>query len=480
MNRQEINAKLRASYPMKHRWHNRFHLEMPFGLLNDPNGLSFYQGEYHIFYQWNPLCCEHKNKCWAHVHTRDFVNYSIPELALWPTDAYDQDGCYSGCAFKEGDALRVIYTGNVRNPEGERISSQRLGTLLEDGMVRKDDLLLAGPPEGYTAHFRDPYFFRRQGRQYLLLGAQTVDERGCVLLYVRAEDGRWQFCGEVRTQLGRFGYMWECPNLLQFGSHDVLVFCPQGVTAQEFAYQNRYEAGYVAGHLATEKPEMLHGPFEELDHGFDFYAPQVFRHEGRNVLLGWMGMPDEEAFYPTAEAGWLYTLTMPRVLTFRSGHIYAAPAPELEALRIVDSVVELEEHAVSGLAVPLGDGAEILLDIELGAASRLTFELVYGLESVRLVYDRRRQLMQIDRMGMQLGARGVRTFHLAARDSFALHLFVDKTAVEAFFQHGEQTASFLVFPEKNILPELTLHTDKAFTELTGSVWNLDGFAYTME
>ena len=246
MKKQEIDAKVRASYPLEHRWHNRFHLEMPFGLINDPNGLSFFEGEYHIFYQWNPLGCEHKNKSWAHVRTRDFVNYSMPELSLWPTDDHDRDGCYSGCGFVQDGQLRILYTCNKKDERNVRIPAQRLGTLLPGGEIQKDEIIIPHEPEGYTGHFRDPCRFQRQGRNYLVLGAQTQEERGCVLIYREDEDG-WKLQGELRTQLGKFGYMWECPTMLKFGDYDVLLFSPQGLEAKEFAYQNLYQSGYIAG-----------------------------------------------------------------------------------------------------------------------------------------------------------------------------------------------------------------------------------------
>ena len=135
--KKAIDAKVAAGFPLTDRWHNRFHLEMPFGLINDPNGMTFANGEYHIFYQWNPLGCEHKNKCWAHVKTRDFVHYSLPELSLWPSDEHDKDGCYSGCGFTEKGEVRVFYTCNAKN-DGVRTPAQRLGTLQADGHVEKD------------------------------------------------------------------------------------------------------------------------------------------------------------------------------------------------------------------------------------------------------------------------------------------------------------------------------------------------------
>ena len=81
-----------------------------------------------------------------------------------------------------------------------------------------------------------------------------------------------------------------------------LIFCPQGLEAREFDRQNIYQAGYIAGHLSLDSMDMMqHTKFQELDHGFDFYAPQVVQHEGRHILLGWMGMPDKDAEYPTSE-----------------------------------------------------------------------------------------------------------------------------------------------------------------------------------
>lgn len=105
-----------------------------------------------------------------------------------------------------------------------------------------------------------------------------------MLIYEETKDG-WQNRGEIATRLGDFGYMWECPNLLQFGRYDVLLFCPQGLPARSFDRQNLYQAGYIAGHLSLDSLDMVqHTKFQELDHGFDFYAPQ-FEHEGRHILI---------------------------------------------------------------------------------------------------------------------------------------------------------------------------------------------------
>ena len=476
-NKAEIDAKVREGMPFKHRWHNRFHLEMPFGLINDPNGLTYYKDEYHIFYQWNPLGVVHKNKCWAHVKTRDFVRYSMPELSLWPSDEHDKDGCYSGCGTVEKGQLRVAYTCNAKDENGKRTPAQRFGTLQADGTIKKEEIMVPDAAPGYTGHFRDPYLFSRHGKRYFVLGAQREDEKGTVVVYEETADG-WQLKGELAHRLGDFGYMWECPNLLRFGDYEALIFCPQGLEAREYDRQNIYQAGYVAGHASLDAMTLLHGKFQELDHGFDFYAPQVFQHEGRNLMLGWMGMPDKDDDYPTAEKGWMYSLTMPRELTLRQGHIYSKPAREMKALRIEETAVSLDSDSTDEVVCGLYDASEVILDISLGEAHRVSLELVYGLEKTVITYDTQEQACTIDRSGMKLGGKGKRKFRLYADGVLSLHLFVDRTAVETFFQHGEEAASFFLFPEKNIQPELRIYSDADMESVSGRVWELDSYKFS--
>lgn len=471
IDKKAVDAKLQAAYPLDDRWHNRFHLEMPFGLINDPNGLAWWHGTYHIFYQWNPFGCEHRNKCWAHTATRDFVHYRRPELALWPTDVHDKDGCYSGCGTVEDDRLRVLYTCNAKE-DGIRIPAQRFGTWVpETGAVRKDDVIVPQEAEGYTGHFRDPYIFSRGGKRYFVLGAQTAQEKGRVLIYEDTGKG-WKLLGPLHTRYDDFGYMWECPNLLRFGDYDVLAFCPQGLEAQEFAWQNQYQSGYVVGRLSLHALQLMHGEFQEFDKGFDFYAPQIMEHAGRHILLGWMGMPDKDDEYPTRAKGWQYCLTMPRVLTLRQGHIYSAPVEEMRELRVADSEREIAAADIVDYELPLSDGAEILLNLRFGQAAKIAVSLVYGQEKLVFAYDRIKQTMVIDRTDMKLGGRGKRRFKLFAEDTLNMRFFVDRTAVEGFFQYGEQAASLLVFPEKYIMPELTVHADLPLEAMDGTVWKM--------
>ena len=178
-NKAAVDAHVREVMPFTHYWHNHFHIDAPFSLISDPNGLCSCNGVHHFFCQWNPVPENqnwHKNKSWMHTSTKDFVHYTMPELSLWPSDIHDKDGCHSGCGFVEDGKVRVFYTCNSRDEDYVRTVAQRFGTLQDDGSVTKDEIQLYGNPEGYTAHFRDPNFFYRNGKRYFAMAAQRMSD----------------------------------------------------------------------------------------------------------------------------------------------------------------------------------------------------------------------------------------------------------------------------------------------------------------
>lgn len=105
--------------------------------MNDPNGFIWFAGRYHLFYQWNPLGCDHRYKCWGHWSSADLVHWQHEPMALMPDEEYDRNGCYSGSAVDNNGVLTLCYTYNVKFDDGGRTAWQCLAVQNDDGMFAK-------------------------------------------------------------------------------------------------------------------------------------------------------------------------------------------------------------------------------------------------------------------------------------------------------------------------------------------------------
>jgi beta-fructofuranosidase len=421
------------------QWHNKFHLEMPKGLVNDPNGLCYHQGKYQIFFQWNPFGCEHKHKHWTYTQTTDFINYTKPQIALAPVDKFDKDGCYSGSARSKNNKLEIIYTANLKDEQNIRYPRQVLVKQDDDGEFIKEKIIIDTVPKGYTTHFRDPYIFIKNNRSFIILGAQRENLTGCALIYEEIDEN-WIFRGELKTRLTDFGYMWECPNLFTIDDKDILVFCPQGLKAQKYQYQNLYQAGYLIGQFNPDTLEFTHGEFHEFDMGFDFYAPQVLVHENRHILIGWVGMPDKLQDYPTIDDGWVHSLTLPRELILKNDKLYQRPIAELNKLN-QNTTTKMNKDKIS-----LSTNKKLEISIPLKDISNWQGKLKFNDEYILLTYDKNNSIFTIDRNQLKLGGKGIRQFLVKAQDELNLSIYIDNSIIELYLQDGEYYATFCYYP----------------------------------
>ncbi|KFB90098.1 glycosyl hydrolase family 32 [Serratia grimesii] len=421
-----------------------WHLAPSVGLLNDPNGFIQHNGVYHLFYQWNPLGCEHRNKCWGHWQSTDLINWQHQPIALVPGACYDSHGCYSGSAVVADEKIMLVYTGNVKYPDGSRTAYQCLAQENTQGGYDK-----LGPvlplPAGYTGHVRDPKVWHHQNAWYMVLGARDLQDRGKVLL-LRSDDLRnWQFLGEIAGSelngIGDFGYMWECPDLFTLDGVEVLICCPQGLEAQAERYLNVYQAGYLIGKLDYQQAAFKHDAFHELDAGFEFYAPQTTQAEdGRRLLVGWMGVPEQdEDYHPTRQYGWIHIMTCPRELSRHNGKLYQQPARELQQLR--GESRQWQGVADNAPCWPI-DSAELLL------TPGGKFNANFG-DAMTLDWDG--GLLRLTRNNLRSG----QPEHRYWRGNLAhLQILFDRSSVEIFINHGEAVMSARYFPGPQPLLQL--------------------------
>ncbi|WP_018247300.1 glycoside hydrolase family 32 protein [Orenia marismortui] len=435
----------------------RYHVMAPVGWLNDPNGFIQFNGEYHLCHQFNPVYPEDKLIYWGHYKSKDLVHWEELPIALTPSEWYETHGCYSGSAFDNDGVLTLMYTGNVKDEEGNRETYQCLA-ITEDGInFEKLGPVIENQPQGYTRHFRDPKVWKKDGVWYMVIGTQTVDLAGRVLLYKSNNLKQWQLVGEVvGSQLGDFGYMWECPDLFELGDKDVLLFLPQGVEAKDHLYNNIYQAGYVVGELDYETGIMEHGDFKELDRGFDFYAAQTtIDDKGRRIMIAWMGLPEEDENYAERENAWIHCMTIPRVLELgEDKQLIQKPIQELKTLRenyraysnILINNQEIELEGISGDVVELIAEFEIEDIEEFGIKVRCSAE---NNEETLISYNPADNKISLDRDKSGAGGKGIRQCYLEDNNNLKLHLFLDRSSLELFVNDGREVFSSRIYPRKD-------------------------------
>ena len=426
-------------------YRQRYHVQPITGLSSDPNGFALHKGTWHLCYQWCPWGAVHGLKYWYHVTSGDLIHWQNAGIGLAPDCFYDNRGTHSGSAISQGDELVFFYTGNHRDEDWRRTPYTCAAVLGEDGRPRKLEKPLFGPRDDHSEHQRDPkvVWNEAKGKYYIFIGAQTLDKRGCVLIYESEQLlSGWRFAGELKVPgYEHFGGMWECPYIVNISGRDVLIFSPQYTKLPgrgESTNHNVYLIGAMDYDTLTFTPD---GPYRHLDYGFDFYAAQGAASIGetdRAILIAWIGLPDNH--YPTEEEDWEGSLSLPRELRVSGGRLVQTPLPGLESLREAEIPPEDRLPAVCELMLTASGDAD--LDFNL-------FTRPDGSGGLRLHYDSATKRCTVDRSGMD------KRFNQSVGEVLdmpldapltKLRVFIDRCSAEIFANDGEATFTTHVYP----------------------------------
>ena len=184
------------------------HLMPPVGWLNDPNGLCWYKGRYHVFFQYAPFDVEGGLKFWGHYTSEDLVDWKYEGTALYPDSPYDCHGVYSGSALAESEKLHLFFTGNVKIDgdydyinEGRETSTLHVES--EDGIHfgdKEEIISFEKYPEEFTCHIRDPKVWKENDRYFMVLGGRLKGDKGAVLVYESENLKEWKAQGSQIEQ----------------------------------------------------------------------------------------------------------------------------------------------------------------------------------------------------------------------------------------------------------------------------------------
>jgi fructan beta-fructosidase len=456
-----------------------FHFTPEKNWMNDPNGMVFFEDEWHLFYQYNPHGNTWGHMSWGHAVSRDLVRWEHLPLAL-----AEEDGImiFSGSAvvdwkntsgFGKGDRppLVAIYTGHREGRQDQRLAFSndrgRTWTKFADNPVL--DIKMAD--------FRDPkVFWHEATSRWVMVVALAAEKK--VHFYASPNLKQWKYSGEFGPA-GATAGLWECPDLFPLNVEDVqgrddpiqnqkwvlvVNINPGGPTGGS---GTQYFVGEFDGTRFTAEPARPGGE-DALwaDFGADFYAgvswSDVPKEDGRRIWLGWMSNWQYAENVPTSP--WRSAMSVPRELKLRRTadglRLVQQPANELQTLRKNapqkfpgGSFVEAAEWLSTISDLP------ILLDVEM-TFGRVSKDSVTGIqidtgkdETTSVTVDARRDRLVIDRT--HSGQTGFHPAFAAKHEGplriidgpVTLRLLIDRSSLELFAQNGETVMSELIFPQ---------------------------------
>ena len=444
-----------------------YHFTPPKNFINDPNGLVYLDGEYHLFYQHNPEGDRWGHMSWGHAVSRDLARWEHLPVAL-----REEAGVmiFSGSAVFDGrdtsglgragsPPLVAVYTGDGRGRQ-----TQNLASSVDRGRTWAK---FAGNPVldvGSNA-FRDPKVFRHAPTGRWVMATVLADERK-VRLWGSADLKRWEKLSDFGPAGSTKG-VWECPELFEVPVEggdasearwvlkvDVNDGAPAGGSG------GQYFVGRFDGTVFT--PEAPDPPTLWVDRGKDFYASQAWNDApgGRPVWLAWMNNWQYANEIPTSP--WRGAMTAPRTVSLRKtpGGLRLAQAPA-EGLRGLRS----RRRTLGGRAVPEGEtklggegvegvALEVVAEFEPGDADAFGLKVRRGGREETVVgVDRRAGEVYVDRtrsgaVGFSPHFPGRHAAKLSAVGATVrLHLLLDATSVEVFADGGLAVLTDQVFPD---------------------------------
>ena len=483
-----MSARPRAAIAQTYRepFRPQFHFSPAQNWTNDPNGPVYYQGEYHLFFQYNPFGDEWGHMSWGHAVSRDMVHWrqlpvAIPEshgVMIFSgsvvVDAHNSSGFCAASAGGDRSCLVAIYTGyrpaaaaSQGSAAQEQNQSQYLAYSNDNGRTWTD---YGGNPviDLHLADFRDPkVFWYAPGRKWVMVTALSPQHK--VRFFGSADLRHWTTLSDFGPA-GAVDGVWECPDLFPLAvdgdPHDIrwvlsVNVNPGGVAGGS---GNQYFVGRFDGTRFT-KDNADSAPLW-ADYGADFYASTSFSDipapDGRRIWIGWLDNWKYAARVPTHP--WRGQQSIPRMLAlkrFPEGvRLVQQPIRELQALRerpiIIANRTVLAANRLLEVAGARGDTVEIEAEIAPGSAGEFGLrarESRDGSEATVIGIDFEKPVLFVDRtrsgnagFDPAFPARHTAPMHLARGRPVEIHILIDRSSVEAFGGDGESVISDLIFP----------------------------------
>ncbi|KAL8039762.1 hypothetical protein ABFX02_10G057600 [Erythranthe guttata] len=326
-----------------------YHFQPTKHWINDPNGPMYFNGVYHLFYQYNPKGAVWGNIVWAHSVSKDLINWEKVEHAIYPSKPFDKYGCWSGSAtVLPGNKPVILYTGIV-DDKNSQVQNYAVPANLSDPYLREwikpdNNPLIVSDPSINATFFRDPTtaWLGKDGHWRITIGGRR-NRRGISYLYRSRDFVHWVKAKHaLHTSAGTGN--WECPDFFPVsvsGTNglDTSVVGPNvkhvlkvSLDATRFEY---YTLGSYEKDRYTPDPDMIDGwNGLRYDYG-NFYASKSFFDPSKNRRILWGWANESDSTDKDIKKGWAGVQLIPRTLTLDpSGkQLLQWPVEEVENLR---------------------------------------------------------------------------------------------------------------------------------------------------
>ena len=457
----------RLQYTEQHR--PQFHFSPPEKWMNDPNGLVYFEGEYHLFYQFYPDSTVWGPMHWGHAVSKDLVHWENLPVALYP----DSLGyIFSGSAVIDWKNTSGLQTG--KNPPMIAIFTQHSEERIKEGRIDFQNQSIAySNDKGRTflkyssnpvllnhweRDFRDPKVSWNASLQKWIM-VLAVGQK--VEFYSSANLIKWDYLSDFGRDAGAHGGVWECPDLFQIKAGDkekyILIVninpgAPNGGSGVQYFVGN-----FDGKNFINDNPKET---TLWLDYGPDDYAGVTFSdvpvEDGRRIIIGWMSNWAYATKVPTVK--WRSAMTIPRVLELadtKSGlRLSSTPVKELEKIRKskADHILSADSpFKISGLN-------EIILDTDMSEGTADEFGLVFSNnlgEKLIIGYLKQSNQFYIDRTGSGKTSftQNFSGIHIAPRaetgNNIKMHMYLDNSSLEMFADGDIISMTDIFFPNSN-------------------------------
>lgn len=431
-----------------------FHFSPPLGWMNDPNGLVYHQGEYHLFYQHYPDSTVWGPMHWGHAVSRDLINWQHLPIALYP----DSLGyIFSGSAVADtantsGLAHQPLVAVFTYDKQG--FETQAVAFSADNGRSwQKYDKnpVIKNPGE---KDFRDPKVFWHQPSGYWIMSLAVKDH---IAFYRSANLTEWEKTGTFGKEYGSHGGVWECPDLFPLshtptGTTKWILLVSINPGGPNGGSATQYFIGQFDGKTFTcdEDPATVHW----LDYGPDNYAGVTWNNtpDQRRIFIGWMSNWNYGQVVPTDT--WRSAMTLPRELSLHqvdnSYYVASLPVKQLEMLRISEQVLE------TGRDIPFNALAELELTLNLtDETDEAGVEFTNSRnEQLRIGYYRPTNRFYIDRSKAgqtNFSPQFVQVTYAprtAKTQQVTMRMVLDVASVELFADNGLTCLTSIFFPSE--------------------------------